>query len=131
VLVLLTACSGVSIDSGGGSTGGNTGGSTGPGLPAASFRQNRGEITFNGCPPQGDGGDPILNENKNRIDNGNYQPTAFNTILNLAWPKETERRAHDTWSAGAQAQVAQAEGLPVAVEGYLAEARQEGPETPN
>jgi hypothetical protein len=72
-----------------------------------------------------------LNRNKNRVDDGNYQPTSFSTILNLAWPKETERKAHDQWSASAQAQVAQAEGLPVAVEGYLALARKEGPETPN
>src|SRR5258708_12399053 len=51
--------------------------------------------------------------------------------MNLTWPQETERRAHADWSASAQAQVAQAEGLPVAVEGYLALARLEGPETPN
>ncbi len=140
LLVGLTACSPIdggtgggfpNSSGGGGSTGGNSGGGTLPGLPSGSFRQTPGEITFHGCPPQGDGGDPVLNENKNRVDNGNYQPTAFNTILNLSWPQETERRAHADWSASAQAQVAQAEGLPVAVEGYLALARLEGPETPN
>lgn len=139
LFVILTGCSATgsgggfpdSGSSGGSASGGNTTGSTSPGLPPASYRQTPGEITFNGCPPQGDGGDPILNENKNRVDNGNYQPTSFSTVLNLPWPKETERHAHDQWSASAQAQVAQAEGLPLAVVGYLALARQEGPETPN
>ena len=129
LLLLASGCSGVG--NGLGSGGDTSGGSAGPGLPSGSNRQNPGEITFNGCPPEGDGGDPILNRNKNRIDNGNYQPTSFNTILNLTWPQEIERRAHDTWSASAQAQVAQSEGLPVAVTGYLASVRQEGPETPN
>jgi hypothetical protein len=96
-----------------------------------TFKQTSKQITYNGCPPEGDGGDPVLNRNKNRVDEGNYQPVAFNTILNLPWPKETERRDHSAWSASAKAQVDRAEGLPVVVEGYLALARQEGPETPN
>jgi hypothetical protein len=101
------------------------------GLPSLSFKQQSKEITFDSCPPEGDGGDPILNMNKNRVDAGNFQPVAFDTIEKLPWPQETERKAHADWSQSAQNQVAQAEGLPVMVEGYLAEARQEGPETPN
>src|SRR5690242_5214550 len=118
ILVLIAFVAGCAGTGGGSSDNGNTTGNTGPGLPSGSGKQTPGEITFDGCPPQGDGGDPVLNENKNRVDNGNYQPTAFSTILNLAWPKETERRAHADWSASAQAQVGQSEGLPVAVEGY-------------
>src|SRR5260221_5545439 len=101
------------------------------GLPALSFKHTPKEITFQGCPPEGDGGDPILNKNKNRVDDGNYQPVAFNTILKLPWPQETERKAHSEWSQSAPDEVAKAEGLPVLVEGFLALARQEGPETPN
>jgi len=101
------------------------------GLPSLSFKQTSKEITFNGCPPQGDGGDPELNNNKNRVDAGNFQAVAFDTIEKLPWPPETERKAHADWSQSAQNQIAQAEGLPVMVEGYLAEARQEGPESPN
>src|SRR5258708_29244813 len=89
------------------------------------------EIPFHTCPREGDGVDPVLNRNKNRVDDGNFQPTAFSAIVNLKWPAETERTDHAKWSASAQAEVAKAEGLPVAVEGYLAEAREEGPETPN
>ena len=112
-------------------SGGSSSGVASAGLPDQSFRQSPQEITFHGCPPEGDGGDPTLNRNKNRVDSGNFQPTAFNTILNLPWPKATEKKAHADWSSADQQQVAQSEGLPVMVEGYFALARQEGPETPN
>src|SRR5262249_3000429 len=100
-------------------------------LPDASLKQQPQEITFDGCPPEGDGDDPVLNQNKNRVDAGNYQPIAFSDILSLTWPKAIERKRHDQWSASAQAEIAQNEGLPVAVEGYLAMAREEGPESTN
>src|SRR6476659_7737970 len=75
------------------------GGSGSPvGLPAATFKQTAKQITFKGCPPEGDGGDPVLNLNKNRVDEGNYQPVAFNTLLELRWPQETERADHAKWS---------------------------------
>src|SRR5205823_3515142 len=73
------------------------------GLPAASFKQTPRVLTFQGCPPEGDGGDPVLNRNKNRVDEGNYQPVNFQTILNLRWPQETERTDHASWSAAARA----------------------------
>ena len=117
----------------GNSTGGGSGasGPTLKGLPAASFKQTPKEITFDGCPPQGDGGDPVLNNNKNRVDVGSFQPVAFDTIEKLSWPPAIERKPHADWSAADAATIAQAEGLPVQVEAYLAEAKQEGPETPN
>jgi len=121
-----------------GSTGGQTGGgsqtSSGSQPPIAAGsggKQAPQEITFHGCPPQGDGGDPVLNENKNRVDSGNFQSTSFSSILSLPVPQDTVKKAHADWSASSAAQVAQYEGTPVQVEGYLAGARQEGPETPN
>src|SRR5258708_11617603 len=133
---VVSACSTIAVSSGGGfnniSRDSSTpSGSPGPGLPRVSYKQNPGEITFHECPPEGDGGDPVLNQNKNRVDDGKYQPTDSHTILALPWPQEGERPAHDTWSSDQQNQVAQAEGLPVSVVGYLALARQEGPEPPN
>ncbi|HVO41458.1 MAG TPA: hypothetical protein VMT34_02490 [Aggregatilineales bacterium] len=122
---------GIQDNSGGAAGGGNSSGASANGLPSQSFKQTAKEITYHGCPPAGDGGDSQLNLNKNRVDAGNFQPTNFNAILTLPWPKETERTSHDQWSASAASQVAQAEGLPVLVEGYLALARQEGPESPN
>jgi len=109
----------------------SSGGTSADGLPAQSYKQTPKEITFSGCPPEGDGGDPVLNKNKNRVDDGRFQPTAFSAIANLTWPTGTQRTAHSSWSSDDAQQIAQAEGLPVAVTGYLALARQEGPETPN
>src|SRR5689334_22512709 len=61
-------------------------------------KQTPKEITFHGCPPEGDGGDPVLNRNKNRVDDGNYQPMAFDSLLNLPWPQDVAKKSHDEWS---------------------------------
>ena len=87
--------------------------------------------TFKGCPPEGDGGDPDLNRLKNRSDGGNYIPVEFNAILQLTWPQEIERRDRANWSAEDTGAIAKYEGLPVAVEGYLAGAKKSGPESTN
>lgn len=87
--------------------------------------------TFQGCPPQGDGGDPKLNMLKNRIDEGNYVPVTFDSILDLSWPKTTERRPMDSWSAEDAAAIAKYEGIPVRVEGFIWGARQSGTESTN
>jgi hypothetical protein len=94
-------------------------------------RQTPQEETFQGCPPAGDGGDPQLNLLKNRIDEGHYQPVTVATMLSWTWPKEIERRDMDTWSAAAQAEVNQHNGLPVAAEGYLLEVKSQGAESTN
>jgi hypothetical protein len=48
---------------------------------AASFQPV--EETFQGCPPQGDGGDAQLNLRKNRIDAGAWQPVSLASLLAL------------------------------------------------
>jgi hypothetical protein len=87
--------------------------------------------TFQGCPPQGDGGDPQLNLLKNRIDEGNYVPVTFDSIINLTWPKTIERKDRANWSAADKAAVAKYEGIPVMVEGYLFGAKESGSESTN
>jgi hypothetical protein len=87
--------------------------------------------SFNGCPAEGDGGDPDLNRLKNRVDEGKYLELAFDEMEKLEWPKTIERRKRVDWSAVDTATVSQFEGNPVSVEGYVASARQEGPESPN
>jgi len=123
----------IANNSGSGSSGGSTGSSSSipAGLPSVSFKKTPGEITFNGCPPEGDGGDPVLNRNKNRVDEGNYQPVAFNTIIALTWPQDAERRDHNNWSQSTQDAIGAVEGLPIAVEGYFAQARSQGAESTN
>jgi hypothetical protein len=87
--------------------------------------------SFKGCPAEGDGGDPALNELKNRVDEGQYALVNFDAVAGLKWPSAIERRRRDNWSSADAAEVARYEGLPVSVEGYLASSKQEGPESPN
>lgn len=101
-----------------------------PDLPQKPSPQEM--ASFNGCPPQGDGGDPALNRLKNRVDDaGAYYPVLFDAVEKLPWPKGIERKDHDKWSAGDAAQVAKYEGIPISIEGYLADAKQQGPESTN
>lgn len=86
---------------------------------------------FEGCPPEGDGGDRELNRLKNRVDSAAWKSTPFETMLGLSWPPSVSRRARAEWSARDSIAIARHEGLPVTVEGYFVGAKQEGPESPN
>jgi hypothetical protein len=86
---------------------------------------------YKGCPPEGDGGDRATNMLKNRVDEGNYLQVQFAAVEKLPWPKTVERKNRSTWSASDASTIARYEGTPVVVEGYLADAKEEGPETPN
>src|SRR5438552_5742539 len=101
------------------------------GLPEMKEKPKPRLIIYKGCPPEGDGGDPALNRLKNRVDEGEYIPVAFEAILQLDWPKEIERKDRNKWSSSNTATVERYEGIPVAVEGYLAQSKLEGPESPN
>ena len=101
------------------------------GLPEMAAKPPPVNAPFKGCPPEGDGGDPALNRLKNRIDEGDYVAVTFDAILQLPWPKTIERRRRARWSASDTQAVARYEGIPVVVEGYLAGATLEGPESPN
>ena len=108
-----------------------TGPEVGGGFPGMRNKPQPVNRPFEGCPPEGDGSDPVLNRLKNRVDEGNYVPVQFDAIAQLQWPKTVERKHHDKWSDSDTAAVARYEGTPVSVEGYLADAREEGPESPN
>src|SRR5258707_2212225 len=54
------------------------------GLPDMPVKPTPKQITFEGCPPEGDGGDPALNLLKNRVDEGDYVPGNFDAIAQLA-----------------------------------------------
>jgi hypothetical protein len=86
---------------------------------------------FQGCPPQGDGGDAALNVLKNRADSAAWIPVPFTSVVNLEWPRAVAQRQRARWTARELAQVKRYEGTPVSVEGYLAAAKSEGPESPN
>jgi hypothetical protein len=100
-------------------------------LPEMPEKPGPAEITFKGCPPEGDGGDPVLNRLKNRVDEGDYVPVDFDAVEQLDWPKAVERRDHSKWSAQDAAAIARYEGIPIAIEGYLAGARESEEESCN
>ena len=89
------------------------------------------EETFQGCPPQGDGGDAQLNLRKNRIDTAAWQPVPLANLISLPFPRTVEKAPRADWSASDAASVAVNEGRPVIAEGYLLLLRHEGPESPN
>jgi hypothetical protein len=87
---------------------------------------------FGDCPPEGSGGDSILNRLKNREDEADqYIPVAFDAVAALTWPKRIERRARVGWKAADEAEVSRFEGTPISVEGYIAKARLEKEEACN
>ena len=100
-------------------------------LPVMREKPRPVDREFRGCPPEGDGGDPDLNRLKNRIDDGNYIPVQFDAVEQLQWPPGVERERRSKWSSADTEAVERYEGLPVAVEGYLAGSKLEGPESPN
>ncbi|MDQ2808273.1 MAG: lamin tail domain-containing protein [Chloroflexota bacterium] len=120
---------------GNGGNGNNGGGNIAPnpsgGIPAGAPRIAPPPNTYQGCPATGDGGDPGLNAHKNRTDSAPWYPVQIADLLALPWPKAIERRRRDSWTAGDAAAIARYEGIPVQVEGYLAGAKQEGPESCN
>lgn len=104
------------------------------GFPANAPHPQPVDHDFQGCPPEGDGGDHTLNVLKNRVDdgdNGNYYDVNENDILSLPIPEGVERVARDNWSSDDASQVAQYEGTPVRMVGWIYGDRHEGTESPN
>jgi hypothetical protein len=102
-----------------------------PGLPLISVKATPKEINFGGCPPEGGGGDRDLNLLKNRVDEGNYVPVELSAVLALPWPKSIEQVPRRRWYSQDAQSVAMYEGIPLSLEGYLAGAREQGPESTN
>lgn len=75
---------------------------------------------YHGCPPEGDGGDTLLNRLKNRSDEGVYNPVSFHAVADLPWPPGVGERDRSTWSAQDAATVGTHEGSPITIQGYLA-----------
>lgn len=98
-------------------------------LPNVPEKPTPQEINFDGCPPQGKGGDSELNLLKNRVDKGNYAPVSFDSLTALTWPKTVEQTPMKDWSDSARSFIKQYEGIPISVEGYVISVR-EGYPTP-
>jgi hypothetical protein len=137
VLAIIAACDTSSLTLGTPSTQSGSGGSggvaanPGGGLPENASKPPPPPNTFQGCPATGDGGDPQLNLRKNRTDSASWNPVSIAAILGVGWPRGIEQRPRSTWPAADAAQVARYDGIPVQIEGWLAGAKQQGPESCN
>jgi hypothetical protein len=68
---------------------------------------------------------------KNRVDEAAWQPVTVEALLGLRWPQDIGRKHLAQWSVADHAQIDPSNGVPLQTEGYLLQARQEGPESPN
>lgn len=95
---------------------------------------NTAVATFHGIPPEGSGGDPDLNRQKNRWSEPlNYRDVSVAQIIEFAHDEldAVGRKDRDHWSGAASEQAAQFEGTGVRVEGYLIAAKVSGTESCN
>lgn len=122
LLVSLGACSLPSV---------STSSTPGPSGPIGSANVTPQDPTFHGCPAGGDGGDSTLNTFKNRTDEGSWVSVQLSDLLALTWPTDIQKKNRSTWPASDQATIAQHEGAPVEVEGYILDYKHEGTESTN
>ena len=97
-------------------------------LPNLPEKQKPASYTLDGCPPEGEGGDPQMNLLKNRSDPGDYLTVSFESLTTLTWPKNVERLPMAQWPDSGRKFIAQYEGTPIAVEGYIVNLREGSPE---
>jgi hypothetical protein len=100
-------------------------------LPNMPDKPQPAEITFDGCPPEGSGGDKQLNLLKNRVDKADYVPVSFDSLTTLTWPKNIEQHEMKDWSPSNLAFINQYQGIPVMVEGYILSVREGLPDPAN
>ena len=89
------------------------------------------DSTFHDCGPAGSQPDYVINRLKNRIDTAPYLPVQWTLIARLPWPRRVGYRFRNQWTEGERTEVARYEGVPVQVDGYLADYKLEIPEPPN
>lgn len=102
-----------------------------PGLPVLDRMPRPMAQEFNGCPADGDGGDHLLNYLKNRTDESTWLMATGAAVRALGSPGSAGRSARSTWSGTSSRAVHRFEGLPLALEGYLLDVREEGAESTN
>ncbi len=100
-------------------------------LPNMAVKPQPKESIFEGCPPQGQGGDSQLNLLKNRVDQGSYAAVSFDALTSLTWPKSVEGLTMENWPPDGAAFIAKYEGVPVMVEGYIDSVKEALPEPAN
>lgn len=102
-----------------------------PGLPVVDQMPRPMAQEFNGCAADGDGGDRALNYLKNRTDESTWLMGTIAAVRSLGTPGGVGRAPRSSWTATTFRAVHRFEGLPLALEGYLLDVREEGAESTN
>lgn len=129
LLLLVLVIAGCNVD-----TTGTSGNTTAPGSFQGAAHPQPQEVTFQGCPPEGDGGDHALNMLKNRIDNGEngaFHDVSIDTIIGLSFPQDIGKVQRANWSQSDVSAVNQYEGIAVRTTGYIVGVKHEGTESTN
>ncbi len=100
-------------------------------MPSLADKPKPSEISYMGCPPEGQGGDIQLNLLKNRVDEGSYLAVAYDSLLALRWPKNVEQSLMKDWTDANISFISQYQGMPVMLEGYMLSAKEAPPDTSN
>ncbi|MCL4528138.1 MAG: hypothetical protein M1282_01850 [Chloroflexi bacterium] len=100
-------------------------------FPVVTNKSQPNAVTFNGCPPEGQGGDAEFNALENRVDEGKYVDISFDTLLALRWPRNAERQVMSAWSPQSDAYIEQYQGMPIALTGYILLAKEAPPSPAN
>lgn len=90
--------------------------------------------TFQGCPPQGQGGDTALNTLENRQDDpplSSYRVTDLTQVMTLPITPQVEGKDRSTWSSADAQRIATYEGTAVRTTGWVVATREGGPTTAN
>lgn len=103
-------------------------------VPSNLPRSTPSAQTFEGCPPQGQGGDPALNTLLNRQDDSptnGYRVTDISVLMNLPTTPQVEGVNRSAWSSANAKRVAAYEGSPIRTTGWVVAARKAGPTAAN
>ena len=103
-------------------------------LPTNLARSTPSAQPFDGCPPQGQGGDPALNTLLNRQDDapaGGYRQTDLTVLMNIPTTPQVEGVNRSAWSSANAKRVATYEGSPIRTTGWVVAARKAGPTPAN
>lgn len=103
-------------------------------LPANLPRSTPSATTFQGCPPQGQGGDPALNALVNRADDtppNGYRITDLTSVMTTPTTPQADGKDRSAWSSADAKRIAQYEGTPIRTTGWVVATRKGGPDAAN
>lgn len=133
-LVVISLCSMLAVAVSGCGVINSIGGSNTNYFPANLPRSTPSAQAFQGCPPQGQGGDPALNTLENRQDDAppnGYRQTDIATVMTIPTTPQVAGKDRSAWASADTKRVALYEGSAVRTTGWVVAARKGGPTAAN